>query len=104
MNIIILQVSLQVDFYEMRFICFFALVIAPRIAMINGNSGAGADLDLWNSDATQTPFLLECRVPANSSLDSINVNLTAEEREIVEIEGRCFLACATQDQYMNQVQ
>ena len=71
--------------------------------MINGNSGAGADLDLWNSDATQTPFLLECRVPANSSLDSINVNLTAEEREIVEIEGRCFLACATQDQYMNQV-
>ena len=83
----------------MRLICFFVAVIAPRIAIINGNSGA----DFWNSDATQTPFLLECSVPANSSVDSINVNLTAEERKIVEIEGRCFLACATQDQYMNQV-
>ena len=94
---------MQVDFHKMRLsICFFIVVIAPRIVIINGNSGA--NLDLWNSDATQTPFLLECRVPANSSVDSINVNLTPEEREIVEIEGRCFLACATQDQYMNQVQ
>ena len=47
--------------------------------------------------AVSSPFLLECRIPQNSSLDSVNVlNLTQEEREQLEIEGRCFLACATE--------
>ena len=90
----------------MRFICFFALIIAPRIAIINGtNSGGGYLWDNNDIDATlnQTPFLLECRAPAHSSLDSINVNLTQRERERVESEGRCFLACATQSQYINLV-
>ena len=44
-------------------------------------------------------FLLECRIPDDSraSLESaLNVNLTQEEREQLEIEGRCFLACATE--------
>ena len=81
----------------MKLICFFALVaiIAPRVAI-----GSGAGL---LSDDTQTPFLLECRIPDNSSLDSINVNLTQEEREVVDIEGRCFVACATSDKYRNEV-
>jgi hypothetical protein len=83
-------------------ICFFALFIAPRFAIISGTGSGGADLRN-DSDATQTPFLLECRTPANASLDSINVNLTQEDREIVDLEGRCFLACATQNQYTNQV-
>ena len=47
------------------------------------------------SNSTRTPFLLECRVPDNSSLDSVNVNLTQEDMEQLKIEGRCFLACAT---------
>ena len=90
---------------EMKLIklCFFALLttIAPRVAVINGNSGA----DPWDSDFTLslTPFLLECRIPTNSSHGSINVNLTQEEREQVEIEGRCFLACATHYKYINEV-
>ena len=68
----------------MRFICFFALIIAPRIVIINGTNGGGEDL--WDNDdldatLNQTPFLLECRAPAHSSLNSINVNLTQEERE-----------------------
>ena len=94
---------MQVEMNLMRVTCFFVLVIGPRIAIINGNSASGAGL--WNSvdGRDQTPFLLECSVPANSSLDSINVNLTQEERLIVETEGRCFLACATHNQYMNQV-
>ena len=85
----------------MKFICFFALVatIAPKIAIING-IGSGAGL---LSDGIQSPFLLECRIPDNSSLDSINVNLTQEEREIVDIEGRCFVACAASDKYRNEV-
>lgn len=84
-------------------ICFFALVIiAPRVAIIAG-TGSG-EADLRNSDATpEPPFHLDCRIPANASLDSINVNLTQEEREIVELEGRCFLVCATHNQYTNQV-
>lgn len=83
----------------MRLIFFFAFVIAPRLAIINGNIGSVAGL--WDNDLT--PFLLECRIPENSSLDSINVNLTQEESEQLEIEGRCFLACATHNQYTNQV-
>ena len=86
-------------------ICFFALVIiAPRFANIAGTGGSGG-ADLRNSDATpEPPFLLECRIPANASLDSINVDLTQEEREIVELEGRCFLICATHNQYTSQVE
>ena len=87
-------------------ICFFALVIiAPRFANIAGTGpGGSGEADLRNSDATpDPPFLLECRTPANASLDSINVNLTQEERDIVELEGRCFLACATHNQYTNEV-
>ena len=53
--------------------------------------------------AVSSPFLLECRIPQNSSLDSVTVrNLTQEEREQLEIEGRCFLACAT-ERYSNEV-
>ena len=86
-------------------ICFFALVIiAPRFANIAGTGGSGG-ANLRNSDATpDPPFLLECRIPANASLNSINVNLTQEEREIVELEGRCFLICATHNQYASQVE
>ena len=47
------------------------------------------------SIAIQAPFLLECRIPEDSSLDSINVNLTQEDMEQLKIEGQCFLACAT---------
>ena len=72
------------------------LIIAPRIAIIGGNSEAGLH-------ATQTPFLLDCRIPANSSRDFINVNLTQKESERVEIEGRCFLLCATHVKYINEV-
>ena len=43
----------------------------------------------------QAPFLLECRIPEDSSLNnSIRVNLTEEEKEQLDLEGRCFLACA----------
>ena len=85
----------------MKLICFFALlaIIAPRIAIVNG-IGSGAGL---LSDDSQTPFLLECRIPDNSSLDSINVNLTQEERARVDIEGRCFMACAASDRYRSGV-
>ena len=53
----------------------------------------------------RSPFLLECRIPApdNSSL-SLNqsVNETGEEMlEQLELEGRCFVACATN--YSNEV-
>ena len=45
-----------------------------------------------------SPFLLECRIPHNSSLNqSVNVeSLTHEEIEQLELEGRCFLACVTE--------
>ena len=66
---------------------FFLLIFA----VVTASPG----LMIQFSNATQTPFLLECRIPDSSSLDSINVNLAQEEIEQLKIEGRCFLACAT---------
>ena len=55
-------------------------------------------LSAIGSVLASSTFLLECRIPDNdSSLKSaLNVNLTQEERAQLEIEGRCFLACATE--------
>ena len=57
------------------------------------------------SGLASSPFLLECRVPNNSSLNqSVNAeNFTQEEIERLELEGRCFLACATQENYSTEV-
>ena len=55
------------------------------------------------SHATESLFLLECRVPNSSFSESIYVNLTQEEREELKVEGRCFLACATQQYQIHQV-
>ena len=48
---------------------------------------------------------LECRIPEDSSSlnKSIRVNLTLEEKERLEFEGQCFLACAIWIYYIDEV-
>ena len=46
-------------------------------------------------DEVIDPFLLDCRVPENVSNIPSRVNLTEEERQQLQFEGRCFLLCAT---------
>ena len=41
-----------------------------------------------------SPFLLECRRPEAEYNNSVQVNLTQEEFQQLQTEGRCFLACA----------
>ena len=41
------------------------------------------------------PFLLECRIPQNITQTIAHINLTEDERALLEIEGRCFLACSS---------
>ena len=39
-------------------------------------------------------FLLECRIPQNITQTIAHINLTEDDRALLEIEGRCFLACS----------
>ena len=41
------------------------------------------------------PFLLECRTPQNITQTIAHINLTEDNRALLEIEGRCFLACSS---------
>ena len=52
------------------------------------------------SNANQAP---DCRIVDDSSLHSFRVNLTPEEKEQLEVEGQCFLACAIIDYKVNEV-
>ena len=45
----------------------------------------------------------DCRIVDDSSLHSFRVNLTPEEKEQLEVEGQCFLACAIMDYKVNKV-
>ena len=74
--------QLMPDYIAMEFFLLLAVVTASSGLIIV-------------SDGTQTPFLLDCRIPDDSSLESINVNPTQEDIERLKIEGQCFLACAT---------
>ena len=38
-----------------------------------------------------------CTIPAYSDPGRVNVNLTDEETEQLMVEGRCFLACTTEE-------
>ena len=40
-------------------------------------------------------FLLECRNPQNITQTIAHINLTEDNRALLEIEGRCFLACSS---------
>ena len=40
-------------------------------------------------------FLLECRIPQNITQTIAHINLTEDNRALLEIEGRCFLACSS---------
>ena len=45
---------------------------------------------------------LECRLPDNSSIDHVHTNLSEEEFDLLQIEGRCFLFCTT-EKYISEV-
>ena len=59
-------------------------------------------LSALSSAVEDGPFLLECRVPENVGNFSLRVNLTKEEQEQLLFEGRCVLACATEE-FNNEV-
>ena len=50
--------------------------------------------------ANETP---DCRILDDTPLHSIRVNLTQEEKEQLEVEGQCFLACAIRVYNINEV-
>ena len=41
------------------------------------------------------PFLLECRIPQNITQTIAHINLTEDNRALLEMEGHCFLACSS---------
>ena len=45
----------------------------------------------------------DCKIVDDFSLHSFRVNLTPEEKEQLEVEGQCFLACAIMDYKVNKV-
>ena len=51
---------------------------------------------------TSTEFCLGCRMPENAGIFSLRLNLMEEEQEQLLFEGRCFLACATEE-FSNEV-
>ena len=76
-----------------------AIVLAIIISSTNGG--------LAESDPA---FLLECRIPHDSVaslnnqsiIDAESVPLSQKDMERLELEGRCFLGCAT-EHYSDQV-
>ena len=62
------------------------------IVLLSGISG----------EITSTEFRLGCRVPENKGNFSLRLNLTEKEQEQLLFEGRCFLACATEE-FSNKV-
>ena len=59
-----------------------------------------------NGNAVTQTSEFECRIPDNSSIDdsmNVHVNLSEEEFELLQIEGRCFLLCATKVYSTNEV-
>ena len=50
--------------------------------------------------ANETP---DCRILDDTPLHSIRVSLTQEEKEQLEVEGQCFLACAIRVYEINKV-
>ena len=52
--------------------------------------------------ASDLPFLLECRIPSDSVslnqsvIDTESGLLSQKDMEQLELEGRCFLGCATE--------
>ena len=59
-------------------------------------------LSALSSAVEDGPFLLECRVHENVGDFSLRVNITEEEQVQLLFEGRCFLACATEE-FSNEV-
>ena len=58
-------------------------------------------LTCYGNTVTQTSEL-ECRLPDNSSIDHVHTNLSEEEFDLLQIEGRCFLFCTT-EKYSSEV-
>ena len=48
-------------------------------------------------------IIIGCRILDDTPLHSIRVNLTQEEKEQLEVEGQCFLACAIRVYNINEV-
>ena len=72
--------------------CSFILLLLAALTSVE----SAVDITEQNN-ITTLPFLLECRIPEDTSFaDNINtthVNLTEEEMNQLLIEGPCFLAC-----------
>ena len=77
-----------------------ALLLLFKILML----AAFVSITCYGNAASKTSEF-ECKLPDNSSMDhsmNVHVNLSEGELEILQIEGRCFLSCATEI-YSNEV-
>ena len=60
----------------------------------------------YNGNSASETSEFECRIPDNSSIDhsmNVHLDLSEGEFELLQIEGRCFLFCTTEEEYSNEV-
>ena len=79
--------SHTVDQSKMK--CSFILLLLAALTSVE------SAVDITEQNITTLPFLLECRIPEDTSFadNTTHVNLTEEEMNQLLIEGPCFLAC-----------
>ena len=73
---------------------FLVMTVAPWAAICRAYSSSSASGSA--SGDTAEP---ECKAPPYSNPNNIRVNLTDEQWQEMLLEGRCYLACATEQQY-----
>ena len=77
--------------FSPTFLCLLLSVIMVYMSAVRAyyaSSGGSASGDL---------FVFECTIPPYSDRDRISVNPTNEEFDQIVKEGRCYLACVTEE-------
>ena len=72
------------------------MIVAPWAAVCRAYSSSSASGSASGYAASAEP---ECKAPPYSNPNNIRVNLTDEQWQELLLEGRCYLACATAQQY-----
>ena len=83
----------MVQKFRPTFLCLLLPVIL--VSAVGASSGGSASGDL---------FVFECKIPPYSNRDRIRVNPTDEELDQILKEGKCYLACVTEEYKVTYIQ
>ena len=75
---------------------FLVMTVAPWAAVCRAYFPSSASGSASRGTASAEP---ECKAPPHSNPNNIRVNLTDEQWQELQLEGRCYLACVTEQYY-----